>query len=228
MDTNRAVVLRGLLKNYHKERATGDFLLSDLDRSAAGFAAVASALAGSGGAIGLASLADTKEEANKVQFEIDGREISGWLMWSPFQGGDDLEVVAEPLSDGTYRAFAILRPSDRTIALYPHCSRGRLAYFKNVAKWFLLAFVWIAFGSCGIMAAIFFIRQCNEWVGFFELMSMVCGASFAIYGVIAINLARRFMPFVKMAEGIFLVLGWDGVEKIDLPRRSKGTKRMGE
>lgn len=49
MDTSRAMVLRGVLENLRKERATGDFLLSDLERSAAGLTAVASALAGSGG-----------------------------------------------------------------------------------------------------------------------------------------------------------------------------------
>lgn len=49
MDTSRAVVLRGVLENFHKKRATGDFLLSDLERSAAGLTAVASALASSGG-----------------------------------------------------------------------------------------------------------------------------------------------------------------------------------
>ncbi|MFG6808892.1 putative type VI secretion system effector [Burkholderia pseudomallei] len=145
MDASRAVILRGVLENLRKERAAGDFLLNDSDRSAAGLTAVASALAGSGGAVGLASLAGVKEEADRVQFEIDGKKITGWLMWFPFQDGDEIEVVAEPLRDGTYRTFAVLRPSDRTISLYPHCSRGRWAFFGNAAKIFaLFLFLWCA------------------------------------------------------------------------------------
>lgn len=93
MDNSRVVVLRGTVSNFSKERATGDFLLSDADRSTAGLTAVAAALAGSGGAIGLASLAGTKEEADKVAFELDGKKVMGWLMWSPFKNGDEVEVA---------------------------------------------------------------------------------------------------------------------------------------
>lgn len=148
MDNGRAVILRGVVSNFSKERATGDFLLSDADRSAAGLTAVAAALAGSGGAVGLASLAGIKEEADKVQFELNGKKITGWLMWSPFKNGDEVEVVAELLRDGTYRSFAVLKPEDRTIALYPHCSRGRIAHYKNSLKWF---FYGIRFYFLGIV-----------------------------------------------------------------------------
>ncbi|WP_156432449.1 MULTISPECIES: putative type VI secretion system effector [unclassified Burkholderia] len=226
MDTSRAVVLRGVLENFHKERATGDFLLSDLERSAAGLTAVASALAGSGGAVGLASLAGTKEEADKVQFEIDGKQVAGWLMWSPFQNGDEVEVVAEPLRDGMYRAFAILRPSDRTIALYPHCSRGRWAFFKNAVKLFMLFFIFIVITLGSLLSAVFFVRGYSDWLGVLELIAMISGGLFVVYGIIAVNIARKFMPFVNMAEGIFEVLGWKGVSQIDLPGRSKVARRV--
>ncbi|AIO65768.1 serine-type carboxypeptidase family domain protein [Burkholderia oklahomensis] len=226
MDTSRALVLRGVLENFHKERTTGDFLLSDLERSAAGFTAVASALADSGGAVGLASLAGIKEEADKVQFEINGKQVSGWLMWSPFQNDDEVEVVAEPLNDGTYRAFAILRPFDRTIALYPHCSRGRQAFFKNVAKLFLLFFAFVVFGFGGLLAVVFFVKGYGNWMSVLELISMVSGALFVIYGIIAINIERKFMNFVRMAEGIFEVLSWEKVWRIDLPGKSKIARRV--
>ncbi|WWL68376.1 putative type VI secretion system effector [Burkholderia pseudomallei] len=93
----------------------------------------------------MASLAGVKEEADRVQFEIDGKKITGWLMWFPFQDGDEVEVVAEPLRDGTYRTFAVLRPSDRTISLYPHCSRGdglSLGMLQKFLHCFL--FLWCA------------------------------------------------------------------------------------
>lgn len=227
MDTNRAVVLRGVLENLRKERAAGDFLLSDLDRSAAGLTAVASALAGSSGAVGLASLAGAKEEADKVQFEIDGKQVAGWLMWFPFQDGDEVEAVAEPLRDGTYRTFAVLRPSDRTITLYPHCSRGRWAFFKNSAKLFALFFILMVCSMGALMSLMFFSKGYDDWRGVAELISMASAGAFVIYGVIAVNIARKFMPFVNMTEGIFEVLGWEGVGRIDLPKRSKAARRAG-
>ncbi|MCS6465993.1 hypothetical protein NX865_18805, partial [Burkholderia thailandensis] len=169
MNNSQVVVLRGTVSNFSKERATGDFLLSDADRSAAGLTAVAAALVGSGGAIGLASLAGTKEEADKVEFELDGKRITGWLMWSPFNNGDEVEVVAELMRDGTYRAFAVLKPDDRIIALYPHCTRGRVAHYKNSLKWLIIVFSFIFLGACGIMGGIFFANHDGDFVGFLEL-----------------------------------------------------------
>ncbi|WP_318826172.1 putative type VI secretion system effector [Burkholderia thailandensis] len=111
----------------------------------------------------MASLAGTKEEADKVQFEINGKQVTGWLMWFPFQDGDEVEVVAEPLRNGTYRTFAVLRPSDRTISLYPHCSRGRWAFFGNAVKVF----------------ALFLLSWCAQWEGlcclYFLLMDTMIG-----------------------------------------------------
>lgn len=219
MNIDKVVVLRGRLKNFKKERSTGDFLLSDTERSAVGLTAVASALVGSGGAIGLASLAGTKEEADKVQFELDGKFFTGWLMWSPFQDEEEVEVVAEPSKDGTYRVFAILRPSDRTIALYPHCSRGKRAHFRNSFKWFLR-------GSSVIFSIYFFVMlfafwREGMWREFFIVLIGGGLGVFLIYGVIAYSIARRFVPFSDMAEGIFRALGWLNTAEIDLPGRSK-------
>ncbi|KGR97633.1 MULTISPECIES: putative type VI secretion system effector [Burkholderia] len=225
MDNGRAVILRGVVSNFSKERATGDFLLSDADRSAAGLTAVAAALAGSGGAVGLASLAGIKEEADKVQFELNGKKITGWLMWSPFKNGDEVEVVAELLRDGTYRSFAVLKPEDRTIALYPHCSRGRIAHYKNSLKWFFMAFAFIFLGSCGVMAGIFLVNHDDDWRSFVGLMGGGGLISLVIYAIIAYRISRKFMPFVVMAEGIFQSLGWRDVKSVDLPARSKAARK---
>ncbi|WP_226377126.1 MULTISPECIES: putative type VI secretion system effector [Burkholderia] len=210
MDTSRAVVLRGVLENFHKERATGDFLLSDLERSAAGLTAVASALAGSGGAVGLASLAGTKEEADKVQFEIDGKQVAGWLMWSPFQNGDEVEVVAEPLRDGMYRAFAILRPSDRTIALYPHCSRGRWAFFKNAVKLFMLFFIFIVITLGSLLSAVFFVRGYGDWLGVLELIAMISGGCLLCMELLRLILLENLCYLLIWQRGFLRFWGGRG------------------
>ncbi|WP_318826249.1 hypothetical protein [Burkholderia thailandensis] len=77
----------------------------------------------------------------------------------------------------------------------------------------------------GLMLLIFFINGYNDWWGVVELLSMASVGSLVIYGIIAMNIARKFMPFVNMAEGIFKVLGWEGVGRIDLPKKSKAARR---
>ncbi|WP_226383050.1 MULTISPECIES: putative type VI secretion system effector [Burkholderia] len=225
MNCDRAVILHGTIEKFSKQRTTGDFLLDDSDRSAAGLTAVAAALVGSGGAIGLAALAGTKEEADRIQFELDGKKISGWLMWSPFNNGDEVDVVAELLRDGTYRAFAMLKPRDRIIALYPHCSRGRIAHYINTLKWFVWIFGGIFLASCCVMGVIFWVNHDSDWRAFVGLMGGGGIISFVIYAIIAFSISRKFMPFVNMAEGIFQALGWRDAKTIDLPARSRDARK---
>ncbi|WP_231754035.1 putative type VI secretion system effector [Burkholderia sp. MSMB2041] len=184
--------------------------MSDLERSAAGLTAVASALAGSGGAVGLASLAGTKEEADKVQFEIDGKQVAGWLMWSPFQNGDEVEVVAEPLRDGMYRAFAILRPSDRTIALYPHCSRGRWAFFKNAVKLFMLFFIFIVITLGSLLSAVFFVRGYGDWLGVLELIAMISGGCLLCMELLRLILLENLCYLLIWQRGFLRFWGGRG------------------
>ncbi|MFL9919657.1 hypothetical protein PQR75_30605 [Paraburkholderia fungorum] len=129
MNTTQAVLLRGRLTNYRKTRVNGDFMLNDGMRQQAGFTAIAAALAGSSGAIGLAGMTGTREQADQVEFELGGEKVEGVLTWSPFAEGDEVEVLAGR-TGGSYQVFAMLRPADRMIALYPHCSRGRWAHFR--------------------------------------------------------------------------------------------------
>ncbi|WP_242628930.1 putative type VI secretion system effector [Xanthomonas oryzae] len=226
IDLSKSEVLTGRLENYHVERATADFLLREEDRQAVGLTAIGAALAGSGGAVGLASMADIKEEATKVTFEMGGRKFSGWLMWSPFKQGDEVSVVAEKLGNGEYNALAILRPVDRTIALYPHCSRGGRAHFRKAASISLKFYLFIYVVGNAIFYGDYFINGAKyDWKAFLVFsLGSGCGA-FLILGVIAWNVSRKFIPFTRMAEAIFTVLGWKDVKNIDLPARSRAERK---
>ncbi|QBH02127.1 hypothetical protein EYC56_21260 [Xanthomonas oryzae] len=223
MDTDQAVVLRGKIVNYHEQRATGDFLITSEDRQRMGLTAVGAALAGSGGAVGLASLSDIKEEATKVEFEVEGRQVSGWLMWSPFKDGDEVEVVAEKSLGSNYHAFAVLRPSDRIIALYPHCCRGLKAHVKKSKKLFIKSFS-VVMSVFSMLVAIVMLSKGNfSWDGYaFAIMAGLF--SLPIYGLIAYRMSRRYFPFAKMSEAIFSVLGWPHPADIDLEIMSKEYK----
>ncbi len=48
--------------------------------------------------------------------------------------------------------------------------------------------------------------------------------SAAIFGIIAYRISRKYLGFVRLAEGIFQVFGWKNVRDIDLPAITKKTK----
>ena len=49
-----------------------------------------------------------------------------------------------------------------------------------------------------------------------------------VSGVIAWRIAKKFMGFVRLAEGIFTAFGWKDVKNIDLPASTKKTKQPGD
>ena len=50
----------------------------------------------------------------------------------------------------------------------------------------------------------------------------------AITGLIAFNVACKFMPAVRLAESIFAGFGWKNAKSIDLPAITKKYKVAGE
>ena len=159
IDLQNTVVLDGTLKNYTKERTSHDFVLNQGTRNQAGLTAVAAAMAGSGGAIGLAGLAGTQEIADKVSFEVEGMKAQGWLAWSPFEEGDEIEVVADQIGEDSYEVFAILRPADRMIALYPHCSMGRYAHYRRAFRLYCNSFAVLYLAGAIMLLAINFFGE---------------------------------------------------------------------
>jgi hypothetical protein len=159
-----------------------------------------------------------------VSFEISGQKVRGWVWRSPFRQGDYVEVVGKPNGD-LIELFAIARPSDRVIALYPHCSRGRVAHIKNAAKWW-------AIGSCGFLGAVFL----SEWsmasssARFFtkEQLAPVaiiypCVAAF--FALMTASMTNKWMPFARLAEDAFHTLGWTNPSSVDLVKSSKAQRK---
>ncbi|RQT11459.1 putative type VI secretion system effector [Burkholderia contaminans] len=222
-------LLRGHIRNLRSTRQSQEFLFTDADRMAMGVTAVAAGLAGLGGvAIGLAASADdTAEEADLLEFELDGKSIRAWVWVSVFKEGDDVEIVAERLGQ-VWHAFGIRRVSDRIVALHPHCSRGRYAHYKATMRWWFLIYlsmmsIMIILG--GVMS---FFDPVDNWLGIFYMYAGGGAIVAAIFGVIAFNISRKFMGFVRLAEGIFSGFGWKNVKSIDLPAITKKSKKPGD
>lgn len=220
--------LNGTIKNYKRSRKYADFVFDDSDKTKIGVVAIAAGLAGlSGQAISLAS-AETNEAADYIEFELDGKPVKGWVWRSPFREGDIVEVVAE-WQDDHYEAYAVARPEDRIVALYPHCSRAAKLHVRNAWKW------WFWGSSLPVLTGFIFMismlisdESPNRYDRFLEgfpiFMGGVASISFAFVGLMTYSLTRKWMPFVRLAERVFTAFGWDNPGDIDLVKRSKETR----
>jgi hypothetical protein len=86
---------------------------TEADRAATGAGAVALGLSGMRGlATGVAiSAGSTREEVDRVSFDVGDARVEGWLWRCPFRENDEVEVVAEPSANGM-TCFAVRRDGD--------------------------------------------------------------------------------------------------------------------
>jgi len=169
-----------------------------------------------------------EEEADHVEFSLDGKPVSGWVWRSPFAEGDEVEVVAEREGD-RYAAVAITRPADRMIAMYPHLSRGRWSHILNALKWW--------FWGMTIFSVFFMLLGGVVWgfMGTFIFSAEVAPQFLVVLLILyalmllpTIHLTWRYMHFVKAAETVFNALGWKNAGRIDLNKTSKAGKQGNE
>lgn len=113
-------VLRGTITRFQVCEKKGKFFSGGNNSSEIHFVSGAIYATGdSNMSFSLSNVADIEsapETIDLVEFEIDGRKIFGKIWLSPFSDGDRVEAVVRKVDEG-YEAFAIIRPSDRIIAL---------------------------------------------------------------------------------------------------------------
>lgn len=224
---NTARLLQGNIGNLRKTRASRDFFFTDGDRLKMGATAVGAGLVGLGGiAVGLSAMAvDTSEEADLMEFDLDGEPVKAWVWCSVFKEGDEVEVVAERGEDA-WHGFGILRKRDGIVALHPHCSRGRNAHYRSSVRWYLITTVPLLVFSSIMLFVVGWSKGLtwSEWGPMLRWLLLSLTLTEGIFGVIALRIARKFMGFVRLAEGIFTCFGWKDVKNIDLPALTKKTK----
>ena len=83
--SNEIVKLSGVMRGLHKTRGEANFVFTETDRNKMGIIAVSAAIAGlAGQAIAVAS-SDFDEDADYLQFSLDGKPVKGWVWRSPFK-----------------------------------------------------------------------------------------------------------------------------------------------
>lgn len=221
--TSGLIKLSGEISEYSVRRESASFVFTESDQTKLGVVAVAAALAGMGGqAISTASNTTAlEEESDYVEFTLDDKLVKGWLWRSPFKNGDHIDIAAEWQQDH-YEIFGACRPSDKTIALYPHCSRARISHFKNSFKW------WAIFTL--IFEAIFILSYATDgWDEFLKFWSksleenliwVPLGMAVA-FAIAIFSMSKRWLPFVNLSEKIFKILNLPNASSLDLVKTSK-------
>nr|WP_254613770.1 putative type VI secretion system effector [Burkholderia lata] len=182
--------------------------------------AAGAALAGMGtSAIGLIqSSANSEEEADWVEFELDGKQIEGWLWKMPMKDGDEVEVVAEPRSHDHYFAYSVRRMKDDVVAVYPHATRGRSALYRWLMK--IMLITWL---SCNGLVTVLMFRD-HTGVDFStHVIVMAAAWTFAllVFWILFYRAYLKMKHFARLAEVIFSCYGWNDIRKINLVRSSK-------
>ncbi|PTB22740.1 hypothetical protein C9I57_03030 [Trinickia symbiotica] len=221
------VLLRGRISNLQRSRRSHDFVLSQAQQwqvSATGLGAAAMGMGAAG--IGLINMAvNSDEEADWVEFELDGKRIEGWLWMMPMRNGDNVEVVAQQVLHDQYIAYAVKREGDDLLAVYPHATAGRKAHYRNMRRLMWRSFL--------VIYPIFFLMTyfASERVGGIGLDDLLylngciaIGGSL-MFGILFYRAARRLVRFAYLAEAIFRAYGWPDVENIDLRKTSRENRR---
>lgn len=101
-------VISGKITHLQCRRRKQDFILNEAKHAYMEAAATGAAVVGMGAtAIGLLQMSsNSQEEADWVEFEVDGRSVEGWLWKMPMSEGDVVEIVAEPKFDGRSAVWA--------------------------------------------------------------------------------------------------------------------------
>ena len=163
-------------------------------------------------------MATDQEEAvnylNSVQYfrcKLGNLTVQGIFCRAFFRNGDQVEVVVEPLEDGSYYAYALRRPIDHRLWLYPWAMKGTKANnkeaYKEAGTIMLLTYMGtsIAAGICLQDILLF----CLSLI----VITIVDGLIFLVYFWMYKNMLGSGS---KEADKIFATLGYPKPETVNM------------
>jgi hypothetical protein len=217
--------LTGVIQNLKVKKEEASFVFTEADHAKMGAIAIAASLAGLGGqATGMVAGASAMEEqADYLQFDLDGTPVKGWVWRNPFRNGDAVEVAAEK-RENHFECFAVAGSKDQVIALYPHCSRGNIAHYMNAVWWWF--FGWG--GSLLLIMGLLLLITLPMGIGVLEYLDSAKFAFPVVWLFLAFvtwQLSLKWLPFVRLAERVFRTLEFPDPSNVDLVKRTKARRK---
>ncbi|MCA8491565.1 putative type VI secretion system effector [Burkholderia arboris] len=222
-----SVLLRGVVTDLTKRRASCEAIFTEADKQAMGRTAIVAALVGLNDiALNLsASTQFTDTVGDLVTFGLNGEEVRAWIWLSVFENGDEVEVVAERAGTG-WIGYAIRRCSDGILSVHPHCERGSRALFKFFLRLSVLFWSGCAMAMTLLVASMMLYNGLHgRWIFFMKTFLVSWGVIEIIAIFLAYRVSRRFKRQLSMANRIFATFGWETPPDVDLPKISKKLKR---
>ncbi|ACD14461.1 putative type VI secretion system effector [Paraburkholderia phytofirmans] len=215
------VLLRGTITKLERSRRSHDFVLTQVQQRQVGATALGAAAMGMGAAgMGLVSMAsNSDEEADWVEFELDGKKMQGWLWLLPMRNGDEVEVVAEKVADDRYIVYSVKRDGDDIVAMYPHATAGRKAHYRNMTK--IMLWTFFVLYAILVVGTYFKGEISSDLYAYTVSMATIGVGGFIVFGIIFYRTSLKLMGFVRLAEAVFRTYGWPDVQNIDLRKTSR-------
>ena len=215
-------VLRGRLTDLYVEDGQEDFVSTQGTNFQTAGAAIGLAAAGLAGAATNA-LFSAGGGADRVKYFtglLDGKRIAGQFSKIWFSDGDHLECAVESQPDGSYTAYAVRRPSDQTLWMFPHCSRGRKKHWRYARRMSaILSFLMTIFLLLCLTPVLGIALFADDAARFLSTIFVVIGVLMGTY--FSLNTARRWRLFVEIAESIFEAYGYPDPSQVDMPEQNK-------
>ena len=158
---------------------------------------------------------ETVNYLNSVQYfrcKLGNLTVQGIFCRAFFRNGDQVEVVVEPLEDGSYYAYALRRPIDHRLWLYPWAMKGTKANNKEALKYTGILMLIIYFGTlsmAGILSYDYLIFLCLSFIVITIVDGLIFLALFWSY-------KNMLGGGSKEADKIFATLGYPKPKAVNM------------
>ena len=159
---------------------------------------------------------DESDFLNSVQYftcKIGNLEVRGIFCRAFFRNGDQVEVVVEPCEEDGYLAYALRRPIDHRLWLYPWAMKGSKANsraaLKSVGLFTLLVYL------CDLVLLIIVSNDLSDFAFGFSVTTPV----FILFFLISYFCYKKLLGGgSKEADKIFATLGYPDPKTVDMEK----------
>ena len=159
---------------------------------------------------------DESDFLNSVQYftcKIGNLEVRGIFCRAFFRNGDQVEVVVEPCDEDGYFAYALRRPIDHRLWLYPWAMKGSKANSRAVLKstgiFTLLVYL------CDLVLLIIVSNDLSDFAFGFSVTTPV----FILFFLISYFCYKKLLGGGSTeADKIFATLGYPDPETVDMEK----------